>query len=79
MARILINLFPLVLVALTLATSPAFAEDNEDPTKALEGLLKPDASSPLGGTLTGLQYTGYGLSHVKKDGVDGELGLGMVV
>lgn len=72
MTRFSINLLPLVLVALALATSPAFAAGNEDPAQALEALLKPDASSPLGGTLMGLQYTGYGLGHVKKDGVDGE-------
>lgn len=54
----------MLVAALVLAASSATAAD--DPAKALDGLLKPDPASPLGGTLTGLQYTGFGLSHVKK-------------
>lgn len=64
------SLLPLVVLALSLSAWQADAADSADPAKALEGLLKPDAAGPLGGTLTGLQYTGFGLSHIKRDDAD---------
>ncbi|CAO1639208.1 unnamed protein product [Sympodiomycopsis kandeliae] len=63
MTRLLITLLPLVLAALALSVSAK--EASSDP---LKDVLSPDPAGPLGGTLTGLKYTGFGLTHVKRDG-----------